>query len=151
MSYTTYEFTAFTEADLQDAGAAGSGVNCGDTFTMPAGATTCFEVSDNDSFLSGDNYCNENSNDQYGQTAVITGENGEELGNGGQIYAEKYFWVCDDAGNWYVLINIEQEGSGEDDFTFYTGHGFTVPEEGTELTVYSSCNVKGSWIDFDCP
>ena len=106
MSYTTYEFTAFTEADLLDAGAAGSGVNCGDTFTMPAGATTCFEVSDNDSFLSGDNYCNENSNDQYGQTAVITGENGEELGNGGQIYAEKYFWVCDDAGNWYVLINI---------------------------------------------
>ena len=150
MSYTTYEFSAFTEADLLAAGAEGRGVSCGDTFTMPGGATTCFEVSDNDSTLSGDNWCNENANDKYGQTAAITGENGQELGNGGQIYAEKYFWVCDDAGNWYVMIEIEQEGSNDDYFTFYTGHGYTVPEEGVELTVYSSCNVRGSWIDFNC-
>lgn len=148
MTTTTYEFTAFTEADLLDAGAEGSGVSCGDTFTMPAGATTCIEVTDNDAFLSGDNYCNENANDKYGQQASITGEDGNELGNGGQIYAEKYFWVCDDAGNWYVMIEIEQEGSNDDFFTFYTGHGYTVPEEGTELTVYSSRNVKGDWIDF---
>lgn len=148
MSYTTYEFTAYTEADLLAAGAEGHSVSCGDTFTMSGTATTCFEVSDNDAFLSGDNYCNENANDHYGQQASITGETGQEIGNGGQIYAEKYFWVCDDAGNWYVMINIEQEGSGEDYFTFYTGHGYTVPEEGTELTVYSSSNVKGSWIDF---
>ena len=150
MSYTTYEFTAFTEADLLGAGAEGNSVSCGDTFTMPAGATTCFEVKDNDRYLSGDNKRNENANDKKGQTAEITGEDGEALGNGGQIYAEKYFWVCDDAGNWYVMINIEQEGSSEDYFTFYTGHGYTVPEEGVELTVYSSCNVKGSWLDFKC-
>jgi len=148
MTNTTYEFTAFTEADLLDAGAEGHSVSCGDTFTMSGAATTCFEVTDNDAFLSGDNYCNENANDQYGQQASITGENGQEIGNGGQIYAEKYFWVCDDAGNWYVMLQIEQEGTGEEYFTFFNGYGYETPAEGTELTVYSSCNVTSNWIDF---
>lgn len=147
MTYQTYEFTAFSEADLLSNG--DSNLGCGDSFTMPGAATTCISVTDNDSYLSGDNYCNENANDHYGQHASITGDNGE-MGNGGQIYAEKYFWVCDTAGNWYVMIEIEQEGSNDDYFTFYTGHGYSAPEPGTELTVYSSCNVKGSWIDFNC-
>lgn len=151
MTNTTYEFTAFTEADLLDAGADGSGVNCGDTFTMSETATTCFEVTDDDAFLSGDNYSNENANDQYGQQAAITdAATGAEIGNGGQIYAEKYFWVSDDAGNWYVMLQIEQEGTGEEYFTFFNGYGYETPAEGTNLTVYSSCNVTSDWVDFKC-
>lgn len=150
MTHTTYEFSAFTEADLLGAGAEGHSVSCGDTFTMSGTATTCFEVTDNDAFLSGDNKCNENANDKYGQQASITGENGQEIGNGGQIYAEKYFWVCDDAGNWYVMLQIEQEGTNEEYFTFFNGYGYETPAEGTNLTVYSSCNVTSNWVDYKC-
>lgn len=151
MTNTTYEFSAFTEADLLGAGAEGSSVSCGDTFTMSGTATTCFEVTDNDAFLSGDNYTNENANDQYGQQAAITdAATGAEIGNGGQIYAEKYFWVSDDAGNWYVMLQIEQEGTGEEYFTFFNGYGYETPAEGTELTVYSSCNVTSDWVDYKC-
>ena len=150
MTQTTYEFTAFTEADLLAAGAEGHSVSCGDTFTMVGTATTCISVTDDDPFLSGDNYCNENANDHYGQQASITGENGGEIGNGGQIYAEKYFWVHDDAGNWYVMIQVEQEGSNEEFFTFFNGYGYETPAEGTNLTVYSSCNVTSNWVDYKC-
>ncbi|WP_211097179.1 SdrD B-like domain-containing protein, partial [Aliishimia ponticola] len=145
-SYTTYEFTAFAEADLLSAG--DNNLGCGDTFTMPASASTCFSVSDNDRYLSGDKCYNENSDDTSGQKASIEGANGTELGNGGQIYAESYFWVQDSAGNWYMLIEIEQEGSGDDYFTFHSGYG--IPPEGTELTVVSQCNVTSDWIDFKC-
>ncbi|MEM7211893.1 MAG: SdrD B-like domain-containing protein [Pseudomonadota bacterium] len=148
MSYQNYEFTAFTEADLLSAG--DHNLGCGDTFTMPGEATVCFTVRDNDSTLSGDSKRNENANDKRGQTAEIEGENGQELGNGGQIYAESYHWVCDTDGNWYVMIEIEQEGSNDDYFTFYTGGHYTAPEPGTELTVYSQCNVKGCWVDYKC-
>lgn len=147
MTYQTYEFTAFTEADLLSGN--DTNLGCGDTFTMPGQATTCISVTDNDSSLSGDNWCNENANDSSGQQASITGENGEELGNGGQIYAESYFWVRDNNGNWYVMIEIEQEGGSGDYFAFYNGYGYSTPEPGTELTVYSSCNVKGSWVDYN--
>ncbi|MEM1159491.1 MAG: SdrD B-like domain-containing protein [Pseudomonadota bacterium] len=149
---TTYEFTAFDEQALLDAGSGnGSILGCGDTFTMPASATVCFEVKDNDAFLSGDSKKNENANDHSHQTAHITdAESGNELGNGGQIYAEVYHWVYDQDGNWYVMIEIEQEGTGDDYFTFYNGYGYETPAEGTELTVHSSCNVKGSWVDFKC-
>ena len=151
-SVQTYEFTAYAEQDLLDAGTGnGSNLGCGDKFTMPGEATVCFEVKDNDSFLSGDNYCNENANDHSYQTASITdAASGNELGNGGQIYAEVYHWVYDDAGNWYVMIEVEQEGTGDDYFTFYTGYGYEVPPEGTCLTVHSSCNVTGNWVDFKC-
>lgn len=151
-SLTTYEFTAFTEADLLDAGAAGHGLNCGDIFTMPAAATICFEVTDNDSFLSGDNKKNENANDHYGQTATITDAGtGAEVGNGGQIYAEKFWTLHGSDGQTYYLIEIEQEcgdapGTGDDFFTFY---GDT-PSEGVMLTVTSGGNVKGNWVDFKC-
>lgn len=153
MSYmNTYEFTAFTEADLLEAGAAGNGINCGDTFTIPTAATTCFEVTDNDRFLSGDNKRNENANDHSGQEATITDvETGEEIGNGGQIYAEKYWVLHGSDGKTYYLIEIEQEngnapGTGDDYFTFYGD----VPPEGTDLTIYTSYNVTSDWIDFKC-
>jgi len=148
MTYKTHEITAFTEADLLQPG--DHSLGCGDSFTMPGSATTCISVKDNDAFLSGDSRRNENSDDKKGQTASITGENGEELGNGGQIYAEFYYWVCDTEGNWYVMIEIEQERTNDDFYTFYTGHGYDVPPEGAELTVYSRCDVKGNWLDYKC-
>ncbi len=148
MTYSTYEITAFTEADLLQAG--DHSLGCGDSFTMPSSATTCISVSDNDAFLSGDSYHNENADDHSGQHAAITGENGDELGNGGQIYAEFYYWVSDQHGNWYVMLEIEQEGSNDDFYTFYTGNGYTVPPEGAELTVGSRCNVSGNWVDYKC-
>ena len=141
MTYQSFEFTAFTEADLLSGG--NTDIGCGDTFIMPAAATTCFTVYDNDCYLSGDSYCNENADDQYGQQATIEGENGA-LGNGGQIYAEVYYWVHDQYGNWYVMIEIEQEGTGGDYFTFLSSYG--VPPAGSQLTVHSSCNVvDGGW------
>lgn len=150
---TTYEFTAFTEQDLLDAGTGnGTNLGCGDTFTMPSGSTTCFSVTDNDAYLSGDGWCwgNEHATDWYGQTASITdAESGAELGNGRQIYAESYYWVHDQNGNWYVMIELEQEGTHDDYFSFYTGHGYELPPEGAELTVAAKCNVWGQWISFD--
>ncbi|MEM7507266.1 MAG: SdrD B-like domain-containing protein [Pseudomonadota bacterium] len=142
---TAYEFTAYSEADLVH-----GNLNCGDTFTVPDSATTCITVYDNDPFLSGDNRCNENANDRYGQHAKIEGPDGDELGNHRQIYAESYHIVKDAHGNKYVLIEIEQEGTNDDYFTFYTGHGFEVPPAGTELTVVYTGNVKGNWVDYKC-
>lgn len=143
MSYsssTTYNFTAFTEADLLAAGSGnGSNLGYGDTFTMPGRASVEFSVTDDDSRLSGDSRRNENSNDKYGQQASIT-QDGQEIGNGGQIYAEGYFWLSDQNGNWYLLIEIEQEGGGDDFFAFHEGYG--VPPEGAELTVYSGGNIN---------
>jgi protocatechuate 3,4-dioxygenase beta subunit len=147
MTYSNYEFTAISEAQIISGN--GSSINCGDMFEMPAAAALCITVRDNDSFLSGDSWCNENANDHYGQHATIEGDSGE-VGNGHQIYAESYFWVCDDAGNWYVMVNIEQEGTNENYYTFYTGHGYTTPEAGTKLTVYSECNVKSDFLDYKC-
>ncbi|MCV6586981.1 MAG: carboxypeptidase regulatory-like domain-containing protein [Marinibacterium sp.] len=141
-----FEFTAFAESDLGAAGA-GHNVNCGDTFTMPVSATVCMTVTDNDRYLSGDNYWNENTNDRSYQTATITdAQSGDELGNGGQVYAEQYFWVKDGMGNYYILIEIEQEGTNDDYFAFYTGGGYDTPAPGTELTIVSQCNVRCDWV-----
>ena len=116
---------------------------------MPDAASVCFTVKDDDRFLSGDNKCNENADDRSFQTARITDANGAELGNGRQIYAESYHWVSDQHGNWYVLIEIEQEGTGDDYFAFYTGGHYTVPPAGAHLTVHGSCDVRGDWLKFE--
>ena len=105
---------------------------------MPDTATLNIAVEDNDSFLSGDSRHNENATDRSGQQANIT-SNGEEIGNGGQIYAEKYMWLCDNLGNYYVMVEIEQEGTNEDYFTFYEPYG--IPAPGTTLTVVGSGNI----------
>lgn len=143
MSYsssTTYNFTAFTEADLLAAGSGnGNNLGYGDTFTMPGCASVEFSVTDNDNRLSGDSKYNENSNDHYGQQASIT-QNGQEIGNGGQIYAEGYMWLCDQHGNWYLMIEIEQEGDGDDYFAFHEGYG--IPPAGAELTVQCGGNIN---------
>ena len=145
---TEYTFTAFAEDDLLNAG--DNNLGSGDVFTMPGSASVTFTVNDNDAFLSGDNWSNENANDSSGQTASITAPDGTELGNGGQIYAESYLWVYDQYGNWYIMIEIEQEGTGDDYFTFYNGYGYSTPDEGLTLTVHSVCNVTCDWIDFTC-
>lgn len=144
-----YTFTAFSADDLLKAGDAA--LNCGDQFVMPAVASLCVSVRDNDWSLSGDSNRNENANDTSYQTATITNVAGDELGNGRQIYAENYHWVSDQDGNWYVLIEIEQEGvngSRNDYFTFYTGGCYSIPPEGAVLTVHGASNVCGDWLKY---
>ncbi|WP_300062779.1 SdrD B-like domain-containing protein [uncultured Roseobacter sp.] len=148
MTYRTYEFTAFAESDLLSGG--DSNLGPGDCFTMPASATTCFTVCDNDAFLSGDSWRNEHANDRYGQKADIVDLDGNELGNGGQIYAESYYWVHDQDGNWYVMVQIEQEHGDTDYFTFYNGSGHPTPPEGAQLTISSQKNVTSNWLDYKC-
>lgn len=57
------------------------------------------------------------------------------------------------SGNWYILIEIEQEGSGDDYFTFNTGGGYSLPLAGTELMVMSEepaqRNTKGAVIPLE--
>lgn len=146
--FDEYEFTAFSASSLLSQGDNGHSIGCGDTFKMPSHADVCITVSDDDKFLSGDSHCDENANDHKGQAASIQAS-GAEAGNGGQIYAEVYHWVYDQHGNWYVMVEIEQEGSHEDYFTFYTGQGYSVPPEGAHLTVHSASNVTSDWIKFD--
>ncbi|MFD2741341.1 SdrD B-like domain-containing protein [Sulfitobacter aestuarii] len=144
-----YKFTALKLSDLQDGGLQGS-VNCGDTFTMGASASLCITVKDDDRYLSGDGrWCyNDKATDQSYQKGKITkGENGPEIGNGGQLYIEKYFWVSDQNGKWYVMLEIEQEGSDANYYTFHSSYG--VPPEGAQLKVGSSCDVSGSGIKYE--
>jgi len=140
MTTYTYEFTAFTEDALLSAGSGnGSNLGYGDSFTMPASADATFVVTDNDPYLSGDSRRNENANDHSYQTATITVD-GEEAGNGGQIYGEQYFWVWGSSGQWYLMIEIEQEGTNDDYFTFYNAYG--VPQDGETLTVSCGGNIS---------
>ena len=132
---TETEITAFRESDLVS-----GNLGCGSTFTMPGAATVCMTISDDDSKLSGD--CYDRATDSTGQTATIEVD-GKEIGNGGQVYAEVYHVLKDNAGNKYILIEIEQEGSNSDFFTFYTGNGYTIPAAGTQLKVVSTCNLSG--------
>ena len=138
-----FEIGAFTESDLLAQGTAGTNIGICDTFIMPATTSVCIEVYDNDHSISGDNYNNENANDQCGQTATIT-EDGVVTSSGSQIYAECYFWVRDECGNWYVMIEMELEGEAGDYFTFYNN----VPPEGAELTIHCCRNVCGNWVKY---
>lgn len=129
----TFEFSAFRESDFTD-----GNIGRWSTFEMPDSATLNIAVEDNDAYLSGDSWRNENATDYRGQQANITAD-GEEIGNGGQIYAEQYMWLRDNLGNYYVMVEIEQEGTNEDYFTFYEPYG--IPAAGTTLTVVGSGNI----------
>lgn len=142
--YKKYEWTAFTEADFLGQGGNGSSIGCGDSFTMPAGATVCMSTYDNDSSLSGD--YRDNATDRSGQKAIIDGAR-----EGSQMYAESYHVLKGSDGKTYYMIEIEVEchdapGAGDDYFTFYG----SVPPAGVELSVVQTCNVKGCWVDFRC-
>ncbi|EYD70417.1 SdrD B-like domain-containing protein [Limimaricola hongkongensis] len=140
---TIREFTALSLGDLQDNGLSG-GVDCGDRFEMPANAGLCVKVRDDDPYLSGDrSYCNDKAADRSYQTArICDGPDGADIGNGGRIYAEKYFQVRDAQGNRYVMIEFEQEGSGANYYTFHSAYG--VPQAGARLTVGKSCDLNGN-------
>lgn len=58
---------------------------------MPGNATTCFSVTDNDAFLSGDS--GDKSKDHAGQTAAI--DLGGDVLEDVRIFAEVYFEVID--------------------------------------------------------
>ena len=149
MTWNSYEFSAFTEADMLAAGAGnGNYLRNGETFTMPVSASATLTVTDNDGYLSGDSRYNENANDCWGQQSAIEVD-GEEVGNGGQIYAECYYWLRDQDGNWYLLIEIEQERTCDNYFTFCADYG-GVPPAGAELTVYCSGNVSCWQPRYDC-
>jgi serralysin len=127
-----FTFTAFAEADLLD-----GHVRRGESFTQPASATLSFTVSDNDHGLSGDFF--DRALDYSGQTAMISGF-GAEVGNGRQVYAENAFHLRDADGNRFLLVEIEQEGSSDNYYTYFGA----VPEAGAELTVGRGFNVTGS-------
>jgi hypothetical protein len=143
-TYTKYEWTAFREADLLKSG--DTNLGCGDSFVMPASATVCMTTWDNDATLSGDEYCDENATDSSGQLATIDGAR-----RGCQLYAESYHVLKGSDGKTYYLIEIEVEGydapgTGDDFFTFYGAR----PPAGVTLTVTSTCNVSGHWVDYRC-
>ncbi|WP_299599899.1 fasciclin domain-containing protein [uncultured Tateyamaria sp.] len=129
MSINMFTFTGFAESDLTQ-----GNLGHGTVFTQPAVATLEFAVSDNDPFLSGDFL--DFSLDRHGQNAAITSA-GEDIGNGGRLYAERMFHLQDADGNQYALVELEQEHNGTDFFT-YRG---PVPPAGTELTVVGGVNV----------
>jgi len=137
------EIGAFTEAELLAQGTAGTNIGRCDTFVMPANTCVTIEVEDNDSTMSGDNWCNENANDRSGQTAEVW-ENGVLTSSGEQIYAESYFWVRDQCGHWYIMIEMELENTSGDYFTFYNN----VPPEGAVLTIYCERNVTCNWVKY---
>ncbi len=131
----TATFTAFGESDLTT-----GNLTHGTVFTLPATPTFSFAVTDNDHRLSGDFY--DYSLDRHGQFAEITSGD-TEVGNGHRIYAERAFHVVDEDGNRYALLEIEQEGSHADYFTFVGD----VPPAGATLTVGTAYDVLR--VDYD--
>lgn len=129
MSATTFSFTGFAESDLIQ-----GNLGHGSVFTQPDVATLEFEVIDNDSALSGDFF--DFSLDRHGQHASILSD-GEDIGSGERLYAERTFHLVDAAGNEYVLVELEQEHNHTDYLT-YRG---AVPPAGTELTVTGAQNA----------
>ncbi|MEM7523523.1 MAG: SdrD B-like domain-containing protein, partial [Pseudomonadota bacterium] len=138
MTYQTYEFTAFTEADLLVGG--DRSIGCGDSFTMPGDTTTNFVVYDNDPYMSGDYYRNDRADDWSGQRAAIEVD-GNEVFSCAKVYVEKTWTLEGSDGQTYTLVEIEIPRSGApgvgDDFFTFEGD---VPPEGVELTVVSGHN-----------
>ena len=157
MTYQTYNFTGFKEADILGKNNGSSFGGRGEKFVMPAQATTNFAVTDNDAFLSGDSWRNERANDRTGQAATITDCDGKVLQNCDRIYAERVIHLQGSDGKKYTLVEIELEGSnavgqGDDYFTFYNGgpdfRG--TPPAGVTLTVLGTSNVKTNYLDYKC-
>ena len=145
MTYQTYEFTAFTAADLAGTGFDGY-FNHGDSFTLPAGGpSACVTITDNDASLSGDSWCNENANDHSGQAGSVLVD-GVETSAGRQLYAERVIQFNGDDGKTYYLVEIEEEGDAPGDLYAFRGD---VPPAGTQLTVCGGWNVTGNWVKYD--
>lgn len=138
----TFEFSVFRETDLIINGRTKFFLR--DTIRVPEASTVTITVTDDDGVLSGDNDTDEVADDDSGQEATIIDSDGNELGSGGKIYGEVYYWVSDDAGNRYMLVEIEQEGTAADFFAFVTDFG--IPDPGTELTVDRKVNIKDNTL-----
>ena len=136
---THFTFTAFEGVDLFEHGRIARHLE----FTMPEAATLEVTVTDNDRFLSGDALFNEKGDDFFGQHATIT-RDGEEIGNGGKLYAEQVWHLTGDDGKTYRLVELEQPGHLPDNFTFLGA----VPPAGTVLTVGGNANVTGKGLEF---
>ncbi len=130
-NFQTFSFTALSETDLID-----GGISVGVMFAAPEAASLTIDVEDGERFLSGDSIVNEFATDRIGQEAAILLD-GEDIGTGGKIYAERVWTLVGSDGKTYSLVEIEQEHSTKDYFTFFGD----VPPAGTDLTVTSSSNV----------
>ena len=155
MTYRTHTFNGFREADILGRHHGGSFGGWGETFVMPAQATTSFSISDNDSSLSGDSRRNERSNDRSGQFAEVTDSDGNVLRHSERLYAERVIYLEGSDGKRYALVEIEIEGgyapgAGDDYFTFYNDgvDGEGIPPAGVTLTVIGSANVRGRGLDY---
>jgi hypothetical protein len=141
MTTTTFNFSVFSLAQLSSAGT-GSHVGAGDVFTMPGSPAITMSVRDDDSTLSGDGRwsTDDHATDWSHQTAsIISG--GREIGNHGQVYAERVFTVRDEHGRSFRLIEIEQEGSSHKFYTFDASCG--VPAAGARLHIVSEGDISG--------
>ncbi len=138
---TIYEFSAFTNADLFGEHPIATHAH----FIQPAAATLQVRLTDDDAKLSGDAFRNERGDDTSGQTATLTNVfDGEDIGNGGRLYAERIWHVFGDDNKVYVLAELEQPGVLPDSFT-YVG---AVPPAGTALTVGASENVIAPGLSY---
>ncbi len=138
MSKRSFEFTAFTEAELVS-----GHIEKGASFSMPGTASVHISVQDNDRYLSGDIRRNDHADDRYGQEASIE-IGGAEAGNGGQLYGERIWTLHGSDGHTYKLVELEQENSGTDYFTFFGKR----PDEGVTLTVDYQSNIwRGASYD----
>ncbi len=84
---STYQFSAFKGSDIINGNK--DYLALGRTFVMPAVATTCLTVTDDDGKLSGDQRNNERGDDRSYQTADID-YNGVQVQDDVKIYAEQY-------------------------------------------------------------
>ena len=125
----TFNFRDYTFSALSDADLGGRPVK-GLSFTMPGATDTVVRVRDDGSKLSGDWHRNDRSDDRTGQEAKLTVD-GANAGNGGKVYSEKVFAVFDAHGNKYRLLEIEQEHSDVQVYTFLDG----APPAGAKLKV----------------
>lgn len=143
----TYQFTAFKGSDLI------SGfknyLSIGRTFVMPAVATTCLTVTDDDGKLSGDQSKNEKGDDKTKQTADIE-HNGVQVQNDVKIYAEQYYILKGSDGKTYKLLEIEiknvsQYGNDKVDYYSFIGD---VPPAGVSLKIIGVKEVGSSGVKY---
>ena len=145
---TSYQFTAFKGSDLIDHGNKNY-LSIGYSFVMPAVATTCLTVTDDDNKLSGDQKKNEKGDDKTYQTADIE-YNGVMVKDDVKIYAEQYYILKGSDGNTYKLLEIEIKGVsqyGNDKVDYYSFIG-NVPPAGVTLKTISVKEVSSDGIKY---
>lgn len=143
----THQFTAFKGSDLITGGR--NYLSIGYSFVMPAVATTCLTVTDDDNKLSGDQKKNERGDDKSYQTADIE-HDGVQVQDDVKIYSEQYYLLRGSDGNIYKLLEIEIKGIsqyGNDKVDYYSFIG-NVPPAGVSLKVIGVKEVGSSGIKY---